>query len=142
MRTMDVMMIAAGTPSRPASQPHWKTATVAPKLAAMDSRQVMAAPGVIDLPVSDRQRTLIDFEEMLARVLHDRYALPDTDQVTAAVWSRASIGAIRTALGVLTGSRTADGLPKGAFADAIRVCFATLSGTWPPASVAAGTQDC
>jgi AcrR family transcriptional regulator len=94
--------------------------------------QVMAAPGVIDLPVSDRQRTLIDFEELLARVLHDRYALPPTDQVTAAVWARASIGAIRTALGVLTGSRTADGLPKGAFADAIRVCFATLSGTWPP----------
>jgi AcrR family transcriptional regulator len=94
--------------------------------------QVMAAPGVIDLPVSGRQRTLIDFEELLARVLHDRYALPQTDQVTAAVWARASIGAIRTALGVLTGTRTADGLPKGAFADAIRVCFATLSGTWPP----------
>jgi hypothetical protein len=62
--------------------------------------------------------------------------------VTAAVWSRASIGAIRTALGVLTGSRTADGLPKGAFADAIRVCFATLSGTWPVAPRAAVTQDC
>ena len=65
--------------------------------------QVLAAPGVVDLPVSDRQRTLIDFEEVLARVLHERYALPDTDQVTAAVWARASIGAIRTALGVLTG---------------------------------------
>jgi hypothetical protein len=65
-------------------------------------------------------------------VLHDRYALPDTDQVTGTVWARASIGAIRTALGVLAGTRTAEGLPKGAFTDAIRVCFATLSGTWPP----------
>src|ERR1700761_9774287 len=33
----------AGTPSRPASQPHWKTATVAPKLAATDSRKPTAA---------------------------------------------------------------------------------------------------
>jgi AcrR family transcriptional regulator len=104
--------------------------------------QVMAAPGAIDLPVSDRQRTLVDFEELLARVLHERYALRDTDQVTAAVWSRASIGAIRTALGVLTGSRTAEGLPKGAFTDALRVCFATLPGSWPLGPVPAGTQDC
>jgi hypothetical protein len=79
---------------------------------------------------------------LTARVLHDRYALPDTDQVTAAVWSRASIGAIRTALGVLTGTRTAEGLPKGAFGDAIRVCFATLSGTWPLGPVPAGTKNC
>jgi hypothetical protein len=33
----------AGTPSRLASQPHWKTATVAPKLAALDSRKPAAA---------------------------------------------------------------------------------------------------
>ena len=93
--------------------------------------QVLGAPGVIELPVSDRQRTLIDFEELLSQVLHERYALPDTDQVTAAVWARASIGAIRTALGVLTGTRTAEGLPKGAFADTIRACFAVLPGTRP-----------
>ena len=104
--------------------------------------QVVAAPGVIELPVSDRQRRLIDFEELLTRVLHERYALPDTDQVTAAVWARASIGAIRTALGAVTGTRTAQGLPKDAFADAIRVCFATLSGTWPPAPAEVGTQSC
>jgi AcrR family transcriptional regulator len=88
--------------------------------------QVIGAPGAIDLPVSDRQRTLIDFEELLTRVLHERYALPDSDQVTAAVWARASIGAIRTALGVLAGTRTIEGLPKSAFADAIRACFAVL----------------
>jgi AcrR family transcriptional regulator len=104
--------------------------------------QVVGAPGAVDLPVSDRQRTLIDFEELLTRVLHDRYALPDTDQVTAAVWSRASIGAIRTALSLVTGTRTAEGLPKGAFADAIRVCFARLSGTWPLDPVPAGTKNC
>jgi AcrR family transcriptional regulator len=105
--------------------------------------QVLGAPGVIELPVSDRQRTLIDFEELLSKVLHERYALPDTDQVTAAVWARASIGAIRTALGVLTGTRTAEGLPKGAFADAIHGCFAVLPGTWPLDSRdAAETQRC
>jgi AcrR family transcriptional regulator len=91
--------------------------------------QVIGAPGAIDLPVSDRQRTLMDFEELLAGVLRQRYALPDSDQVTAAVWARASIGAIRTALGVLAGTRTADGLPRSAFAEAIRACFAVLPGT-------------
>jgi AcrR family transcriptional regulator len=94
--------------------------------------QVVAAPGVVELPVSDRQRTLIDFEELLAEVLHERYALPAADSVTAAVWARACIGAVRTALGVLTGSRSAEGLAKGAFSEAIKVCFATLAGTWPP----------
>src|SRR5262249_31190924 len=32
-----------GTPKRPASQPHWNTATVAPKPAATDSRNPAAA---------------------------------------------------------------------------------------------------
>jgi hypothetical protein len=41
--------------------------------------QVVGAPGAIDLPVSDRQRTLMDFEELLARVVHQRYLLPDSD---------------------------------------------------------------
>ena len=104
--------------------------------------QVMAAPGVIELSVSDRQRTLIDFEELLGLVLHERYGLPDTDQVTAAVWARASIGAIRTALGVVVGARTTEGLAKGEFADAIRVCFATLPGTWPAKLAAAGPEPC
>ena len=94
--------------------------------------QVLAARGVIDLPASNMQRTLIDYEKLLAEVLHDRYALPEGDQLTATVWARASIGAIRTALGVLAGTRTAEGLPKGALADAIRACFATLPGAWPP----------
>ena len=104
--------------------------------------QVVGAPGVVDLPVSERQQALIDFEDLLTRVLHDRYALPDTDQVTAAVWSRASIGAMRTALGVLSVTRTAEGLPKVAFGDTIRACFARLSGTWPVGPVPAGTRDC
>jgi AcrR family transcriptional regulator len=94
--------------------------------------QVVGAPGAVELPVSERQRTLIDFEPALARVLHERYGLPDSDQVTAAVWARASIGAIRVALGVLTGTRTAEGLPHGAFAEAIRTCFALLPGTIVP----------
>jgi AcrR family transcriptional regulator len=102
--------------------------------------QVVAARGVTDLPASNMQRTLIDFEQPLAQVLHDRYALPDTDQVTATVWARASIGAIRTALGVLADTRTADGLPRGAFTDAIRLCFAALPGTWPPGTAETGTQ--
>jgi hypothetical protein len=67
--------------------------------------QVVAARGVRDLPENNMQRTLIDFENSLARVLHDRYALPDTDQVTATVWARVSIGAIRTALGDPAGTR-------------------------------------
>jgi hypothetical protein len=62
---------------------------------------------VTDLPASNMQRTLIDFEQALAQVLHDRYALPDTGPVTATVWARASIGAIRTALGVLAGASAA-----------------------------------
>lgn len=95
--------------------------------------EVMGGPGPMELPVPERQRTLVDFEPMLGQVLHERYGLPDSDQVTAAVWARASIGAIRTALGVVSGTRTAEGLPKGGFGDAIRGCFATLPGQYPPA---------
>lgn len=104
--------------------------------------QVVGTPGAVELPISEQQRTLIDFEEVLARVLHDRYALPDTDQVTTAVWARASIGAMRTALGVLAGTRTAEGLPRGAFADVIRACFAALPGTREPGPGQAGGQGC
>jgi AcrR family transcriptional regulator len=94
--------------------------------------QVIAGPGQMDLPINDRQKTLIDFEEPLAQVLHERYGLPDGDQLTAAVWARASIGAIRTTLGVLAGTRTADGLPKGSFTAAVSACFAALPGQNPP----------
>lgn len=93
---------------------------------------LVAPPGGIELPLSDRQRTLLDFEELLAQVLHERYQLPASDQVTAAVWARASIGAIRTALVVLAGTRTAEGLPRRSFADVIRACFRSLPGTQPP----------
>ena len=94
--------------------------------------QVIGAPGPMDLPIIDRQRTLIDFEELLGQVLHERYGLPDSDQVTAAVWARASIGALRTTLGVLAGTRTAEGLPKEAFVAALIACFAALPGENPP----------
>jgi hypothetical protein len=94
--------------------------------------QVIGGPGPMDLPITDRQRTLIDFEELLGRVLHERYGLPDSDQVTAAVWARASIGAIRTTLGVLAGTRTAEGLPKGSFTAALSLYFAALPGENPP----------
>jgi AcrR family transcriptional regulator len=97
--------------------------------------QILTARGVIDLPAESKmERTLVDYEQLLAQVLHDRYALPEGDRLTATVWARASIGAIRTALGVLADNRTADGLPRGVLADAIRVCFATLPGTLPPVS--------
>ncbi len=99
--------------------------------------QVIGGPGPMDLPVTDRQKTLIDFEELLGQVLHERYGLPDSDQVTAAVWARASIGAIRTTLGVLAGTRTAEGLPKGSFTAAITACFAALPGANPPPALPA-----
>lgn len=81
----------------------------------------------IDLPLEGRQRPLIDFEDALADVLRDRYQVPADDQVSSAVWARASIGALRTAL-----VSTFRDLPSGdaqaptAFADTIRACFAAL----------------
>lgn len=96
--------------------------------------QVVGAPGAVELPMDDRQRTLLDFEEPLAEMLRDRYALPAGDEITASVWARASIGAMRAALNAVSRRRTPDGLPKGAFADAIRAAFAALPGT-PPAAL-------
>jgi AcrR family transcriptional regulator len=90
--------------------------------------QVVGAPGAIDLPFDDRQRTLIDFEGALAEVLRDRYRLPAEDQVTAAVWARASIGAMRTALAILAQTRTDEGVPEGSFAETLRACFDALPG--------------
>jgi AcrR family transcriptional regulator len=40
------------------------------------------------LPFAGQQRTLIDFEDTLAGVLRQRYAVPGTDQITPAVWAR------------------------------------------------------
>jgi AcrR family transcriptional regulator len=91
--------------------------------------RVFSAPGAVDIPVDDQQRTLLGFEDTLAAILHDRYALPEDDKLTAAVWASASIGAIRTALTVVSRLRTADGMPEGALGCALVDCFAALPGT-------------
>lgn len=85
-------------------------------------------PPAIELPAEGQQRTLIDFEEDLAAVLRERYAVPPGDQVTPAVWARASIGALRTALLAMTGSPSPPGAPGTPLADLVRACFAALEG--------------
>lgn len=79
------------------------------------------------LPASDRQRTLIDFEETLGGVLRERYALPPEDLVTAGVWARASIGALRTALVTTTLNPPAEGAQGTPVIDTVRACFAALA---------------
>jgi hypothetical protein len=87
----------------------------------------MAREGELEIPRDGRQRPLIDFEDTLAEVLRERYALPAEDQITAAVWARASIGALRTALAVSARDpRAAQARPGGAPGDPLRACFAAL----------------
>ena len=71
-------------------------------------------------------RPLIDFEDTLTGVLRQRYAIPAADQITAAVWARASIGALRTALAVTARHPPADDAPGTPVMDTIRACFAAL----------------
>ena len=87
---------------------------------------VMATEGELEIPLDGRQRPLIDFEDTLADVLRERYAVPAEDQISPAVWARASIGALRTALVVaLRNGRR--GVPlSGAPGDTLRACFAAL----------------
>ena len=59
---------------------------------------VMTTEGELEIPLDGRQRPLIDFEDTLAEVLRERYTVPAEDQISPAVWARASIGALRTAL--------------------------------------------
>ena len=88
---------------------------------------VMTTEGELQIPLDGRQRPLIDFEDTLAEVLRERYAVPAEDQVTPAVWARASIGALRTALVVATrGPRAAETSPGRAPGDPLRACFAAL----------------
>jgi AcrR family transcriptional regulator len=87
---------------------------------------VMAYQGNLHIPLDGPQRPLIDFEETLAEVLRERYALPAEDQITPAVWARASIGALRTALVVTAGNARAGTPPTGAPGDTLRACFAAL----------------
>jgi AcrR family transcriptional regulator len=87
---------------------------------------IAESPDEPKLPADRRQRTLIDFEDTLAEVLRERYALPAGDLITAEVWARASIGALRTALAVTTRNPPAEGTPGTPVADTIRACFAAL----------------
>jgi AcrR family transcriptional regulator len=80
------------------------------------------------VPPAERQRTLIDFEDVLAEVLRERYKLPPDDLVTAGVWARASIGALRTALTATARNPPAEGTTGTPVIDTVRACFAALSG--------------
>lgn len=89
-----------------------------------------SGPVAPSLPISERQRPLIELEQDLADVLRQRYAVPDQDQVSPAVWARASIGALRTAMAVAAQNR-----PPGTAADpdadakvgqTVRASFAAL----------------
>jgi hypothetical protein len=67
------------------------------------------------------------FEDTLAEVLHGRYAVSAEDQISPAVWARASIGALRMALAISArGPRAAAPPPGAAPGDPIRACFAAL----------------
>jgi AcrR family transcriptional regulator len=85
----------------------------------------MAAEGELEIPLE--RRPLIDFEDTLAEVLRERYAVPAEDQITPAVWARASIGALRTALVIASRSPRSAGAPAGGSpGDPLRACFAAL----------------
>jgi len=87
---------------------------------------------VPEVPPAQRQRTLIGIEDALTEVLRQRYARPAEDQITPAVWARASIGALRTALAVTAGHPPADEAPGTPIADTVRACFAALEDQYPP----------
>lgn len=78
------------------------------------------------LPAGERQRALIDFEDTLAGVLRERYAVPPADQITPGVWARASIGALRTAMVVTTQNPPGWDAPGHPVADTVQACFAAL----------------
>jgi AcrR family transcriptional regulator len=88
---------------------------------------VNTAEGELEIPLDGPQRPLIDFEDTLAEVLRERYAVPAEDQVSPAVWARASIGALRTALVIAARGRGAAEAPSArAPGDPLRACFAAL----------------
>lgn len=87
---------------------------------------LFAAPAAELIPADGRQRTLIDFEDTLAEVLRERYAIPPQDRVSPAVWARASIGALRTALIAANGAPEDGHATKTPVIDTLRTCFAAL----------------
>jgi AcrR family transcriptional regulator len=87
----------------------------------------MATEGELEIPLDGRQRPLIDFEDTLAEVLRERYAVRSEDQISPAVWARASLGALRTALAIAVRDPRVAGTPAGgAPGDPLRACFAAL----------------
>jgi AcrR family transcriptional regulator len=100
----------------------------------------MTTAGELEIPLDGRQRPLIDFEDALAEVLRKRYAVPAEDQISPAVWARASIGALRTALVIAArGPRDTAAPPAGAPGAPLRACFVALqSGTYGPGDVRLG----
>ena len=89
---------------------------------------VVTAEAELEIPLDGRQRPLIDFEDTLAGVLRERYAVPAEDQITPAVWARASIGALRTALVIAVRGPRDTTAPSGGGTpgDPLRACFAAL----------------
>jgi AcrR family transcriptional regulator len=87
---------------------------------------VLTAQGQLEIPPDGPQRPLIGFEDTLAEILRERYALPAEDRITPAVWARACIGALRTALVISAGDGRAGAPPAGAPGDTLRACFAAL----------------
>jgi hypothetical protein len=98
---------------RPADEPPYQAVCAGVVDFALRHRDLLnllipQSPAGPTLPFAGPQRTLIDFEDTLAGVLRQRYAVPGTDQITPAVWARASIGALRTALAVTARHPLAD----------------------------------
>jgi AcrR family transcriptional regulator len=87
----------------------------------------LTTEGELEIPLDGRQRPLIDFEDTLAEVLRERYAVPAEDLISPAVWARASIGALRTALVIAArGPRDTAAPPGGGPGGPLRACFAAL----------------
>ena len=116
---------------RPAAEPPYRA--VCEGMVAFGLRHldmvalVVTAEGELEIPLDGRQRPLIDFEDTLAEVLRERYAVPAEDQITPAVWARVSIGALRTALVIAARSpRDTAAPPGGAPGAPLRACFAAI----------------
>lgn len=83
---------------------------------------IVGSPTGLSVPVDSRNRTLSHLEESLAGALRERYRLPPDDQVRAAVWARASMAALRTALEI-----TARRAPAESTGEVVRDCFSALT---------------
>lgn len=95
---------------------------------------LVGPPKALHVSIDSRQRTLVDYEEMLADVLAARYSLQGEDRLRAAVWARAGIGALRSALISAAAAATRTREPyrpvrsKTPISDAVCAAFAALDG--------------